>query len=93
MRVVLRARTLVARRADLVIVPQVERSRLFVSETKTSRPVICAWNCPPRAEAVKVPARERGKGEPLAIYYHGSINLDRVPLALIHGARLSGVRL
>lgn len=91
LRIALTARRAFARTAKLNIVPQRERLRLFIQETGTTQPVLCVWNCPLKAEATDTTtARERRRDEPLAIYFHGSINLDRVPLALIEGARLCG---
>ena len=88
MRFVFAARRALARTAVLNVLPQRERIGLFVEETGTRRPVYCVWNCPIRAEARGELVRRRADAEALAVYFHGSINLDRVPLALIEGARL-----
>jgi glycosyltransferase involved in cell wall biosynthesis len=87
----LKARTALARTADFNVLPQRERLACFVKETGTNRPVFCVWNCPPRVEAETEIQRERKSGEPLGVYFHGSINLERLPLTLIEGAALSGV--
>jgi glycosyltransferase involved in cell wall biosynthesis len=91
MRVVLAARKSVARTAEFNILPQHERIRFFGAETRTKRPVYCVWNCPAKGDAAgRAGARLRRPDEPLALYFHGAINLDRVPLALIEGAKLCG---
>jgi hypothetical protein len=40
---------------------------------------------------MKVSCKQREPGESLDLYFHGSINLDRIPLALVAGAGRSGV--
>ena len=89
-RLVLSAREFIASTASFNILPQRERIALFCEETGTNRPVHCVWNCPPKAEAAVLSTRVRKPDEPLSIYFHGSINLYGVPLALIEGARLCG---
>ena len=88
MRMVFAARRALARTVVFNVLPQRERIALFIEETGTRRPVYCVWNCPSRAEAREDFVRRRAAAEALAVYFHGSINLDRVPLALIEGARL-----
>jgi hypothetical protein len=73
------------------VLPQQERIRLFIEETGTKRPVYCVWNCPSATIGEVAPPRPRSEGEALCVYFHGSINLDRVPLTLIEGAKRSGV--
>jgi glycosyltransferase involved in cell wall biosynthesis len=85
---VLRARRVVSRLAACNILPQLDRIEVFKAETGSTRPVERVWNCPPRAAALEAVMRMRKRDEPLAIYFHGSINLERVPLSLIEGAKL-----
>ena len=85
---VLKARRALARADALNILPQQERASMFKAETATLRPVHCVWNCPPKAAAAEAVTRMRQRDEALAIYFHGSINLERVPLSLIAGASL-----
>lgn len=87
----LKARKLLAQEADFNVLPQQERIRIFKEATGTTRPVFQVWNCPRRHETLGVVSEQRHPGEPLNVYFHGSINLDRVPLALIAGAGRSGV--
>lgn len=90
-RCMLAARKALAKRVEFNILPQDERIRLFQRDTGTLRPVLRVWNCPRNADALGDSLRQRHSGEPLSVYFHGSINLDRVPLALIEGAARSGV--
>jgi glycosyltransferase involved in cell wall biosynthesis len=90
-RLMLAFRKALAKSAEFNILPQAERIRLFQRDTGTSRPVLRVWNCGRHADTLGGGVRQRNPGEPLCVYFHGSINLDRVPLALIEGAALSGV--
>lgn len=90
-RLVLAARRRLARVADLNIVPQRERIALFAQETSSQRPIACVWNCPLRSDAEPAELRLREAHEPLGVYFHGSVNLDRVPLALVEGAARCGI--
>jgi glycosyltransferase involved in cell wall biosynthesis len=87
----LKARNLLAQSADLVVLPQEQRIRLFKDSTRTLRPVLQVWNCPMRIETLGDVSRQRQPGEPLSVYFHGSLNLYRIPLALIEGAGRSGI--
>jgi glycosyltransferase involved in cell wall biosynthesis len=91
LRCMLAARKMLACHAAFCILPQDERIRLFQQDTAPSRPIIRVWNCPRLGDTLGEVMRERLPGEPLSVYFHGSINLDRVPLALIEGAARSGV--
>ncbi len=84
-------RRLLARKADLNILPQEERIRLFRDDTGTLQPIHCVWNCPMVNDVAKTTRAPREPDSPLGVYFHGSLNLDRVPLSLIEGARRSGV--
>lgn len=87
----LKSRKSLAQSAVINVLPQDERIRLFKKDTATQRPVVRVWNCPMRGDTLGDDSHERLPGEPLSVYFHGSINLDRVPLALIEGAGRSGV--
>lgn len=87
----LKARKSLARRADFNVLPQQERIRIFKESTGTSRSVFQVWNCPRNCETQEVVSNVRQPDESLNVYFHGSLNLDRVPLALIRGAGRSGV--
>ena len=87
-----RCRNSLALKADMVVVPQHQRIQFVKQDTGSNRPFHCVWNCPLKAD---IPDdyfhHERQAGEPLKLYYHGSINLERIPLTLIEGAKRSGV--
>jgi glycosyltransferase involved in cell wall biosynthesis len=91
LRCMLAARKMLACHAEFSILPQDERIRLFQQDTATSRRIIRVWNCPRLGDTLDDFLRERVPGEPLSVYFHGSVNLDRVPLALVEGAARSGV--
>ena len=91
MRIVNLARKRLARVSEFNVLPQQQRLERFVEETGTTKPTFCVWNCPPLGEVLETDRPARQPDEPLGIYFHGSINLQRVPLTLIQGAALSGV--
>lgn len=81
MRLVLSARNALARRTELCILPNAIRAARFKKETKTTRPIVCVWNCPSRAEAPELKTTEKEDG--LRLFFHGSIVPERLPLTLI----------
>ncbi len=85
------SRRQLARRAAFNILPQDMRCKIFKLTTGTKRPVLRVWNCPRLDEVCASPRPARQADEPLGIYYHGSINLTRLPLELIEAAGLSGL--
>jgi glycosyltransferase involved in cell wall biosynthesis len=90
-RLLFKARNLLAQTAEFNILPQQDRIRLFKQSTATSRPIFQVWNCPRHCATLDSASNPRQSGEPLSLYFHGSINLDRVPLTLITAAGRSGV--
>ncbi len=86
MRLVFWTRQQVARRAAFCILPNEPRAGIFKLSTKTSRQVLCVWNCPARAEA-------EGRGVSSAeaefvLFYHGSIVPARLPFAVLEAISL-----
>lgn len=90
-RILMWCRRQLARRARFSVLPQQYRCQLFQASTGTTKPILCVWNCPRLSEASPVPRRARRPDQPLGIYYHGSINLTRLPLALIEAAGATGL--
>jgi glycosyltransferase involved in cell wall biosynthesis len=97
MRMVLACREILGREVELCIVPQHERLVDFLKATGRMLPTLCVWNCP-RLEEVECNNNSK-PGSELIIWYHGSINVSRVPPELVvaasrfHGAvrlRLAG---
>jgi hypothetical protein len=80
-----------ARRARFNVLPQQVRCNLFKASTGTTRPVLCVMNCPRLNEISPLSRPARQPSQPLGIYYHGSINLTRLPLSLIEAAGSSGL--
>jgi glycosyltransferase involved in cell wall biosynthesis len=80
-----RARAAAARRAELVIFPNEARARIARAELGFSANRLrIVWNMPRRAE---LPPVESQPEPPLVIYYHGSINPDRLPAAVVEAVR------
>ena len=90
-RIVMWCRRQLVRRARFNVLPQESRCHLFQASTGTKKPILCVWNCPRLSEVSPVPRPVRRPDQPLGIYYHGSINLTRFPLALIEAAGATGL--
>lgn len=80
-----------ARLATVNVLPQIKRTEIFRKATKTTRPVLTILNCPRISEVNRSNQSMRQHNEPLGIYYHGSINLTRLPMTLIEAAGQSGI--
>lgn len=83
------ARRRLVRTADTVIAPNAERARWLASEGKTDRAMSVVWNCP-RLEEVGPP--RAAFVLPLRLLYQGSINSERLPIALLEGMSRAGQR-
>ncbi len=77
------ARRQCARMADLCILPNGQRAKLFQSETKAAR-VKVVWNCPSMEE---IPPAKHSLGPVRKLLYHGSIVPERLPMAVIHALK------
>ena len=82
-RFVLWCRHKLAKRAAFCILPHEKRIEHFKEETGTLRPVLCVWNCP-RSEEICFSNRKPSANGKLRLAFHGSINKDRLPLAILH---------
>ena len=82
-------RTRAARAANLVIFPNEERGRIAQTEIGFSKDRLrVVWNTPLKAD---IPQIARSSEAPLMVYYHGSINRDRIPSAIVSAlARFGG---
>lgn len=78
---IMAARRRLAHRAGLCVLPNAERAEAFTRETGRTAAVHCVWNCPRLAEVP--PAKAPSPGPSLTLYYHGSLNEQRVPTALL----------
>ncbi len=77
------ARRQCARMADLCILPNGQRAKLFQAETKAAR-VKVVWNCPSMEE---IPPAKHSLGPVRKLLYHGSIVPERLPMAVIHALK------
>jgi glycosyltransferase involved in cell wall biosynthesis len=84
---ILRARKIVAKKAYLCVLPNPVRAQEFAAAVQTSAPVLCVMNCPSRRDVTN---RSRGRdyARELAVYYHGSIVPERVPVVLLDALAL-----
>lgn len=82
LKLVLSHRRMVARNADLCVVPNHQRAELLRSSTATSRPILEVWNCPSRNES-KVNPENIKLHDQFILFYHGSIVPSRLPLSII----------
>ncbi len=98
-RFLLSFRRAVGREADLVVLPNGQRLELFQKAIGREKPSLCVYNCPrleevrePKAGTLKAgtPKTEMQKGgagvedsRTLRLAFHGSINRDRLPLAIL----------
>lgn len=81
MRLALRCRRVLAKRADVCVLPNDERAQCFRRVVADSRPVQVVWNCPRRGE-VGEPRTAKRDGR-LLVYYHGSLNHSRLPFSVV----------
>jgi glycosyltransferase involved in cell wall biosynthesis len=76
----------VARRADLCVLPNAQRLARFTKELGPLRNSACVWNCPGLDE---IPATAAAPAQdPLWLLYHGTIVPDRLPPAVLDSLAL-----
>jgi glycosyltransferase involved in cell wall biosynthesis len=80
MRIVMRARRIVARRADVCALPNEKRAAAFRRDTGRDD-LVTVWNCPRRAEVSTEPLQVHAGR--LRVLYQGSLVPARVPMAVI----------
>lgn len=77
-------------RAAFCVAPGRERARLLSEVSPAAGDIHVVWNCPRRDE-VGQPRQQRDAGEPLILYYHGTLSPDRLPYSLLQAvASLKG---
>lgn len=81
MRGVFWARRRLVRKVQLCILPNAERAKRFLEETRIDRKVFSVWNCPSQKE-VAAP-RPLGSEKILRLAYCGTVNPDRLPQTLL----------
>ena len=83
------SRQRVGQKADLVVLPNEKRLELFVQATGRQKKSLCVYNCPRKDEVGKSIAEARkseiGNMEAmeLRLGFHGSINSERLPFAVL----------
>jgi glycosyltransferase involved in cell wall biosynthesis len=85
-RIVMACRRRLAKTAALCVFPQQERMRDFIETTGRRRPSLCVWNCPRLGEVRSNKFQRTNNDNELVVYYHGSINRERLPETLIEAA-------
>jgi len=85
-----RARRRLAHEAQLCVLPNQERLKLFRDSTGTPRPLLGVWNCAARDDALPVTV----KNSEFVLHYHGNIGPDLLPMTLLPAlARVPNTRL
>jgi len=85
-RICMRCRAWLARRADLIVFPNEERGRQFAVDAGISNEkILTVWNCPAKSEAE---GSHDDKKDEFWLIFHGSIVPDRLPLAMVQALTL-----
>lgn len=79
-----RDRTRIAAKARLCILPNEERAQRFRRDTGTHSEIVSVWNCPEATEAADRPETTRS---PTILFYHGSINRERLPFSILQAMK------
>lgn len=82
MRRILALRKYLARKAEIVVLPNVRRGEVFARETGIdASKVDCVWNCPAREDALPEP--DKAESGDMWLLFHGSIVPDRLPMSAL----------
>lgn len=82
MRLVSAFRKRVAQKAEIVVLPNTERTITFIRDTELAPDKVrCVWNCPAREDATPKPNND--EAEDLWLLFHGSIVPDRLPMSVL----------
>jgi glycosyltransferase involved in cell wall biosynthesis len=81
-RLLMWSRQRVGREADLVVLPNEKRLELFVQTTGRQKTSLCVYNCPCKEEVIVQNREPKAQGK-LRLVFHGSINQNRLPLAML----------
>ncbi len=81
LRLCLETRRLLARRAEICVLPNQQRADRFSREAADGKDVLCIWNCPATEEVS--PPRPAHNGGDLWVLYHGSIVPSRLPSTIL----------
>jgi glycosyltransferase involved in cell wall biosynthesis len=82
-RLLSRTRLGLCRRAEILIFPSLGRVSRFRQETKGiyEAKTVCVYNCPSMRDVKPLKSKP---GTPVKFYYHGSINPERFPAAVLY---------
>lgn len=75
------ARRLLARRAEICVLPNQQRADRFSKEVADGRKVSCIWNCPQKEEVS--PPRPPRTDDRMIVYYHGVLGAPYIPSSLL----------
>jgi glycosyltransferase involved in cell wall biosynthesis len=76
-------RQLLARRADVRVLPNAERASFFERTISGGKPAIRVWNCPSVTEVGR-PRREAAESERVVrVVYSGSVTPERLPITFL----------
>jgi len=78
----LAARRQLCQRAALAVLPNARRAEVFADLVEPRCPVRTVWNCPETREVLPLRPPRRPE-EPFTVFYHGSLNEHRLPLAVV----------
>lgn len=81
MSLTMRARRTLGQRAEVCVLPNLERGKIFQEAVGRTTPVICVPNYPRLDEIV--PPRKCSNSAGLRVYYHGTLVPERVPPTLL----------
>ena len=84
---ILGVRHRLCQRAAAVVLPNAERARVFSEAIRPAGPVLTVWNCPERHEVCARLSPSPSPAEPV-LFYHGSLNPARLPLAVLRALLL-----
>lgn len=86
MNLILGCRDKLAKKVEVVVLPQAERVKEFRRKISQSINPLCVWNCASKSEIFTVKINE-SKGT-LKLIYFGSINNSRLPLTILDAMAL-----
>jgi glycosyltransferase involved in cell wall biosynthesis len=76
------SRKCVGRKAELVVLPNEKRLEIFAQTTGRQKTSLCVFNCPRKDEVMPQKGESVAQGV-LRLAFHGSINCDRLPMAVL----------
>jgi glycosyltransferase involved in cell wall biosynthesis len=86
-RTVQSCRKMLAKEVEYCVIPQEERLVDFLRTTGRLLPTMCVWNCPRLSDIQDIASRKTAATPGvLILYYHGSINPERLPRELVIAA-------